>query len=156
MLSGTRRDPASSLGTIPPSNARVTIEKVAINAVLAGCKLEQLPVLIASVGVVLDPAWNLDGVQPTTMGLGPMIIVNGPAREHADISGGTRSLGPGWRGNPTIGRALRLLLINLGGGGRAMSTARPRAFPANTRSASPRTRKRALAPAARDTGFRGQ
>jgi len=115
MLSGTRRDPASSLGAMPPSNAPATVEKVAINAVLAGCKPEQLPVLIAAVEAVLDPAWKLDAVQPTTMALGPMVIVNGPVRGRADVNGGTGSLGPGWRGNATIGRALRLLLINLGG-----------------------------------------
>ena len=115
MLSGTRRDPASSLGPMPPSNAPATVEKVAINAVLAGCKPEQLPVLIAAVEAALDPAWKLDAVQPTTMALGPMVIVNGPVRSRADVNGGTGSLGPGWRGNATIGRALRLLLINLGG-----------------------------------------
>ena len=115
MLSGTRRDPASSLGPMPPSNAPATVEKVAINAVLAGCKPEQLPVLIAAVDAALDPAWKLDAVQPTTMALGPMVIVNGPVRSRADVNGGTGSLGPGWRGNATIGRALRLLLINLGG-----------------------------------------
>jgi hypothetical protein len=115
MLSGTKCDPSANLGTMPPSNAAATIEKIAINAVLAGCKPEQLPVLIAAVRAVLDPTWKLDAVQPTTMPLGPMIMVNGPIRGHADINGGTASLGPGWRGNATIGRALRLLLINLGG-----------------------------------------
>lgn len=116
ILAAVRRDPAASLGTLPPSNAAATVEKLAVNAVLAGCKPEQFPVLVAAVEAVLDPAWQLDAVQPTTMALGPMIIVNGPVRQVADINGGTGSLGPGWRGNATIGRALRLLLINLGGG----------------------------------------
>lgn len=115
MLSGTSRDPAASLGALPPSNAPATIEKIAVNAVLAGCKPEHLPVLIATVEAVLDPAWKLDAVQPTTMALTPMIMVNGPVRISAGVNGNTGSLGPGWRGNATIGRALRLLLINLGG-----------------------------------------
>jgi hypothetical protein len=115
MLAGIDRDPQESLGPVPPLQGVATIEKLAINAVMAGCRPEHLPVLVAAFECMLEPAWELEAVQPTTMALGPMVIVNGPVRAHAGVHGGTGALGPGFRANATIGRAVRLVLINLGG-----------------------------------------
>jgi hypothetical protein len=114
MLAGIRRDRHESLGQVPPLGGEATIEKVAINAVMAGCLPEYLPVVVAALSCVLEPSWELEAVQPTTMALGPMIIVNGPIRQSIVMQCGTGSLGPGWRANATIGRAVRLALINLG------------------------------------------
>lgn len=115
MLAGADLDPARSLGRFPPSNADTTIEKIAVNAVLAGCRPEYLPVLVAATDAILDPSFELAGMQPTTNPLTPMVIVNGPIRNGLDISSGAGVMGPGAEANATIGRALRLLMINLGG-----------------------------------------
>lgn len=114
MMSGTRKDPADVIGRVPPANGAATVEKLAINAVLAGCKPEHLPVLIAAVEVVTQERFALAGMQPTTNPLTPMIIVNGPIRHRIGMEGGAGAMGPGNRANATIGRALRLILINLG------------------------------------------
>lgn len=114
MLSGTRRAATDVIGRIPPANGAATVEKLAINAVLAGCKPEHLPVLIAAVEAVTQEPFALAGMQPTTNPLTPMIIVNGPIRQRIGMEGKTGAMGPGNRANASIGRALRLVLINLG------------------------------------------
>jgi hypothetical protein len=96
-------------------DAPCTLEKIAINAVMAGCKPSYMPLLIATVQAVTDPAFNLTGIQATTNPVAPMIIVNGPIRQRLEINSSYGCFGPGWRANATIGRALRLLLINVGG-----------------------------------------
>jgi hypothetical protein len=116
MLAGIDRDPQESLGRVPPLQGEATIEKIAINAVMAGCLPEYLPVVVTALECMLEPSWELEAVQPTTMALGPLLIVNGPVRRAVTMQCGTGSLGPGWRANATIGRAVRLVLINLGGG----------------------------------------
>jgi hypothetical protein len=116
ILDGIDRDPQESLGKVPPLNGEATIEKVAINAVMAGCPPEVLPIIVTAMECMLEPEWELEAVQPTTMALGPMVVVNGPVRHRAGVHCGAGSLGPGRRANATIGRAIRLLLINLGGG----------------------------------------
>jgi hypothetical protein len=83
---------------------------------MAGCRPEYLPVVVAALEAMLEPEWELEAVQPTTMALGPMVIVNGPVRDEIGMQSGTGSLGPGFRANATIGRAIRLVMINLGGG----------------------------------------
>ena len=83
MLAGTSRDPQEVVGLVPPNLARPTVEKVAINAVMAGCKPEYLPVVLAAVEAVLDPAFAMHGVLATTMFVGPVLVVNGPIRRQS-------------------------------------------------------------------------
>ena len=83
---------------------------------MAGCRADYFPVVLAAVEAVLDPAFNLRGLQTTDENAAPLIIVNGPIAKALDINGSFGALGPGWRANATIGRALRLVLNNIGGG----------------------------------------
>ncbi len=115
MLSGYCGDPSQSLGVIQPRNARVTLEKVAINAVMAGCQAEHFPVVVAAVEAVLQQEFNVAGVSATTGGAAPVIIVNGPLAKQLGVSGDAGCFGPGYRANASIGRALRLVIRNLGG-----------------------------------------
>jgi hypothetical protein len=96
-------------------NGVATIEKVAANAVMAGCLPEYFPVVIAALKATLQPGFNLDGVQTTTGNVAPVIVVNGPCRKRLEINCGANVLGQGWRANATIGRALRLIMTNIGG-----------------------------------------
>ncbi len=114
MLSG--RDPSRLLGEIAPSVARVTLERVAACAVLAGCRPEYFPVVVAAVEAVLEPAFNVGGQAVTTQPCGQVIVVNGPVRDVIGLNGAVGALGPGWRANMTIGRALRLVVSLTGGG----------------------------------------
>jgi hypothetical protein len=116
MLEQLGRDPAEVVAELPPRWGKATIELIAINAVMAGCRADYLPVLIAAVRAVGDPAFGLHGVQPTTNAQTPIVIVNGPIRHAIELNCGRGCLGPGWRANATIGRALRLILLNVGGG----------------------------------------
>ena len=116
MLEGTRRDPKEVLGEMPPDYRPCTVEKVAINAVMSGCRPEYMPVLLAAVEAVLDDAFCLHGVIATTMYIGPIVIVNGPVRHALDMNSGVNALGQGNRANSTIGRALQLTIRNVGGG----------------------------------------
>lgn len=116
MLQGTQRDPHEILGAMPPDYQPCTVEKVAINAVMAGCKPEYMPVLLAAVEAVLDDAFCLHGVIATTMFVGPIVIVNGPIRARLGMNSGINVLGQGNRANSTIGRALQLTIRNVGGG----------------------------------------
>jgi len=92
------------------------VEKVAINAVMAGCKPEYMPVVLAAVEAALDPAFCLHGLLATTWFSGPMIIVNGPVRQRIGMNWRGNVLGQGNRANATIGRTLQLLVRNVGGG----------------------------------------
>ena len=116
MLQATKRDPQEVLGEAPPNLVECTIEKVAINAVMAGCKPEYLPVVIAAVEAALDPAFCMHGLLATTWFSGPMIIVNGPIRKAIGMNWEGNALGQGNRANATIGRALQLVIRNVGGG----------------------------------------
>ena len=125
MLSGTARDSQEVVATMPPDMAKVTVEKIAINCVLAGCKPEYLPVVIAAVEAVCTDNFNIHGVMATTMGASPVMVVNGPIRHSLDMNMGLGALGQGNRANATIGRALRLTIRNVGGarpGGTERST----------------------------------
>ena len=115
MLGTFGRDPAQSLGVIQPRNASVTLEKIAINAVMAGCRPEHFPVVVAAVRAILQPAFNVAGCQATTGGAAPVIIVNGPLATQLSINGDAGCFGPGYRANAAIGRALRLVIRNLAG-----------------------------------------
>jgi len=115
MLAGTRRAPEELIGKVPPAQLPATVEKIAINAVMAGCRPEYMPILIAAMEIMLDPAWMLDSMQSTTNPLTPMLIINGPIRQRINLNCGIGVMGPGWQANSTIGRAVRLMLLNLGG-----------------------------------------
>jgi len=114
MLSGTRRDPQETVGTCAPNYAPVTIEKIAINAVMAGCKPEYMPVVIAATEVLCSYEFNAHALV-STYGPSPVIVVNGPIRKRIGMNMGINVLGHGNRANATIGRAVKLILRNLGG-----------------------------------------
>ena len=116
MLKGTSRQPDEVVGLMPPDLVPVTVEKVAINAVLAGCKPEYMPVLLAALEAALTDEFGLHGLICTTMFGSPMIVVNGPAARAIGMNSGVNALGQGNRANATIGRALQLLIRNVGGG----------------------------------------
>ncbi len=114
MLGGRDRD--ELLGEMAPAMAAVTLERVAACAVLAGCRPEYFPVVVAAVQASLEPAFNVGGQAVTTQPVGQVVVVNGPVRDAIGLNGGVGALGPGWRANMTIGRALRLVVSLTGGG----------------------------------------
>jgi len=116
MLSGCKRDPQETVAVLPPKLAAATIEKIAINAVMAGCLPDYLPVIITIVEAVAEEKFRLMGVQATTHPCGVLIVVNGPIARRLGINSGANAFGPGVRANATIGRALSLILLNIGGG----------------------------------------
>jgi hypothetical protein len=103
------------IATLAPLDGRATLEAIAINAALAGAAPEHLPVIVAAVRAVADPRFNLNAIQTTTHPCTPLLIVNGPLAVRLEISGGANALGNGHRANAVIGRALRLVLQNVGG-----------------------------------------
>jgi hypothetical protein len=116
MLQAAGGDPVESLGPMPPLWREATLEKLAVNAVMAGCLPAYFPVVVAAVEAMLDPAFNLYGVQATTHPVAPLVILNGPSAEAIGMHAGSGCFGPGFRANATIGRAIRLILLNVGGG----------------------------------------
>ncbi len=125
MLAGTTRDRHDLVGEVAPNYGRATVEKIAINAVMAGCRPEYLPVVLAAVEAASDPAFNLHGVSTSTHFSAPLIVVHGPIRTRIGVNCSFGVFGPGHRANGTIGRALRLVMINVGGakpGETSMST----------------------------------
>jgi hypothetical protein len=113
MLGGT--DGSASLGPVPPAMGEATLERVAACAVLAGCRPSYFPVVVAAARAVLDPAFNLRGQAVTTQPAGQLVVVNGPVADAIGLNSGIGALGPGFRPNLTIGRALRLLVTLTGG-----------------------------------------
>lgn len=106
-----------SLGAMGPNLGDATVEKVAACAVMAGCLPDHFPVVLGAVQAALDPRFDLTELQATTHCIAPLLIVNGPARHSCGpIASGFGALGPGHRANAAIGRALRLCMINIGGG----------------------------------------
>ena len=116
MLNGSARDAAEIVGKAPPDNVPCTIEKIAINAVMAGCKPEYFPVVIASVEAALQDRFCMHGLLCTTYFSSPVMIVNGPITKQIGMNSGVNALGQGNRANATIGRALQLIIRNVGGG----------------------------------------
>ena len=116
MLEGTSRAASDVVAHVPPNLAPATVEKVAINAVMAGCRPEYLPVVIAAAEAACTDAFNLHGVLATTYFATPVIVVNGPIRQRIGLNCGGNVFGQGFRANATIGRALQLLVRNVGGG----------------------------------------
>lgn len=116
MLQGTHRDPDEVIGRIPPAMVPATVRTVAIHGLMAGCKPEYLPVLLGAIRLILRDEFNMNGVQGTMHGVAPLMIVNGPYAANIDLHGGNGCFGPGFRANASIGRAIRLMMTNLGGG----------------------------------------
>ena len=115
MIAGSALKKDDVVGVIPPLNGIATVERIAANAVMAGCLPDYFPLVVAAVHGVLQPGFNVDGVQTTTGNIAPLIVVNGPCRNTLQINYSSNVLGQGWRANATIGRALRLVLSNIGG-----------------------------------------
>ena len=116
MLSGAKRNPEELIGQVPPAMGEATVHSVAVHAVMAGCKPEYLPVVLGAASLMLRDEFNMNGVQGTMHGVAPLMIVNGPYSQQIGIHGGNGCFGPGFRANASIGRAIRLILMNLGGG----------------------------------------
>jgi hypothetical protein len=115
-LTQTARDPREVVGVLPPRQGEATVEKIAANAVMAGCQPQYFPVVLAAIDALADPLFNLDSVQATTHPVAPLIVINGPIARALGIQAGYNAFGQGVRANVTIGRAVRLVLMNVGGG----------------------------------------
>jgi len=116
LLLATGLDADVLLGEMGPGNGAATVEKVAVAACMAGCLPDHMPVVLAAVQAVLQPEFDLTEMQSTTHCTAPLVIVNGPARHNCGpIASGFGALGPGHRANASIGRALRLCMLNIGG-----------------------------------------
>jgi hypothetical protein len=121
MLAGMPwRDATDVISIVPPRMGTASLRQIAVNAVMAGAKPEYLPVIVAALQAVSEPAYGLSHRQTTTHAGAPLIIVNGPVVQRLRINCGRGLFGPGWRANATIGRALRLTLVNVGGAGPAV------------------------------------
>ncbi len=116
VLTGTDLPPDHLVALVEPLKGKAIVEKIAINAVMAGARPEYMPVIIAAVEAITDPAFGLAEMQVTTGSVTPLLIINGAIRNQLDINSGSGCFGPGWQANATIGRALRLIMINIGGG----------------------------------------
>lgn len=116
ILAGTTREPGDVVAVVPPDLVECTVEKVAINAVMAGCRPDYLPVVLTAVEAACTDEFNIHGVLATTWFAGPLVIVNGPIARAIGMNSGVNALGQGNRANATIGRALQLVVRNVGGG----------------------------------------
>jgi hypothetical protein len=114
-VAATGRPADELIALVPPNYGRATVEKIAVNAVMAGCRPEYLPVVIAAVEAVCDEAFDLHGVSATTNAPAPLVVINGPLRTALGVNCAAGVFGSGWRANATIGRALRLVCVNVGG-----------------------------------------
>lgn len=115
MLACSDRGRDEVVGMIPPANGTATVEKIAINAIMAGCRPEYLPVIITAIEAMVHPDYNLYGRQTTTHPGAHLMILHGPIRKELDVNCRAGLFGHGWRANATLGRALRLIMINIGG-----------------------------------------
>ena len=115
LLEAARLDPKQEIGFVAHRAVSVTAEKVAINAVMAGCRPEYMPVVVAAVEGIVDPRWSYHGPGTSTAGAAVLMIVNGPIARALDINAGDNLFGPGWRANLTIGRSVRLVMRNVCG-----------------------------------------
>jgi hypothetical protein len=116
MLAYCDRPLDAAIGKLAPRYGAATPIRLATNAVMAGCEPEYFPVVIAAIEAMCDPAFNLYAIQATTHLVAPLVIVNGPIARELDINAGINAFGQGWQANATIGRAVRLALMNIGGG----------------------------------------
>ncbi len=116
MLAGTSRAPDDLVANVAPDLADCTVEKAAVNAVMAGCRPEYFPVVLAALTAVCNDTFNMHGMLATTMPVGPVFIVNGPIARQIGMNSGMNVFGQGNRANSTIGRAVQLIVRNVGGG----------------------------------------
>ncbi|MBI5967472.1 MAG: hypothetical protein HY882_06425 [Deltaproteobacteria bacterium] len=116
MLQHTDRDPEEVVALVPPRWGKATVKKIATNAVMAGCLPSYLPVILTATEAMSEESFNLFGVQATTNPAAPLMVVNGPIAKELEINSGYNVFGQGWRSNATMGRAIRLILTNIGGG----------------------------------------
>ena len=116
MLEGTSRAADEVVALVPPNLVECTVEKVAVNSVMAGCRPEYLPVVLAALEAVCTDEFNMHGILATTMGVGPVLVVNGPITAEIGMNSGVNVLGHGNRANATIGRSVQLVIRNVGGG----------------------------------------
>ncbi|HVJ59895.1 MAG TPA: hypothetical protein VM528_04975, partial [Burkholderiaceae bacterium] len=115
MVAGSGRTAGEVIGAVPPRDGVATVEQIAVNAVMAGCRAEHMPVLVTAVEAMLEPCFNLHSIQATTHPVAPLLIVHGPIAQQIGMNAGAGTFGPGSLANATIGRAIRLILWNLGG-----------------------------------------
>jgi len=116
MIAGSGRAAGAVIAVVPPRWAEATVENIAINAVMAGCRPQYMPVLIAALQAAADPAFGLYSVQATTHPCAVMLLISGPIVDELGLNFRHGSFGPGFRANASIGRAMRLVLMNVGGG----------------------------------------
>lgn len=130
LLDAVQLAPSAVLGVMPPRNGTVTAEKFAANAVMAGATPLHAPLALAAVRAGLRGEFNPGGIGVTTGGGAPLVIVNGPEAQRAGVNGGTSCFGSGYRANAAVGRALRLVMRNLGGAIPGAMKKSTQAFPA--------------------------
>lgn len=126
LVAATRCASEALIGLVPPRWGTATVEVIAANAVMAGCRPDHMPVVLAALDALLDPVFNLYGVQATTHAVTPLLILNGPIVDDLAFNFGYNLLGPGWLANAAVGRAINFILRNVGGalpGGLDRSTA---------------------------------
>jgi hypothetical protein len=116
MIAGSGRRAGEVIAVVPPRWAEATVENIAVNAVMAGCRPQYMPVLIAALQAAADPAFGLYSVQATTHPCAVMMLISGPIVDELALNFRHGSFGPGFRANASIGRAMRLVLMNVGGG----------------------------------------
>lgn len=114
MIAAAGRPADEVVGLLYPKQGRATVAKIAVNAVMAGCRPEYMPILIAAVRAMTTPVYCQEQNLLSTGSLFPVTVVNGPIRERVNLNGGRGAFGPGWRANASIGRALRLMIVNIG------------------------------------------
>lgn len=115
MLSGISLPRDTVIGLLYPNQGKATVEKIAINAVMAGCRPDYMPILVAAIKAITSPEFNQEQNLLSTGSFFPVVVVNGPIAKKVNINSGRGIFGPGWRANATIGRAVRLIVINIGG-----------------------------------------
>ncbi len=116
MIAGSGRRAGEVIAVVPPRWAEATVENIAVNAVMAGCRPQYMPVLIAALQAAADPAFGLYSVQATTHPCAVMMLISGPIVDELALNFRHGAFGPGFRANASIGRAMRLVLMNVGGG----------------------------------------
>lgn len=114
-IDATGRPGDEIVAEVPPMFGAATIEKVAANAVMAGCRPEYMPVVVKAIELLVDDRFNVGGMQCSTHMSTPLVIIHGPIRHELGVNCGANVFGQGWRANATIGRAVKLVLVNLGG-----------------------------------------
>ena len=116
MLAYSTISQGETLGEMEPLRGLITAEKLAVNAVMAGCRPEYFPIILAATRAIISEAFNLRGTQTTDENVAPLLIVSGPIAAQLGFNAGLGALGPGWQANASVGRCLRLIMINIGGG----------------------------------------